>query len=161
MCWISRGNVCVGSLLGNYVLDHSWETMCCISPWKLCVVSFGPQLLGPQFWFPGLARQGPWLMAHWARMCCITFGILCVASVLGNYVFCIALRRRWRCMTPGKLCVASPLGNYVLHHPWESMCCTSPGKECVASPLGNYVLHRPWDTMCCIIPGKVCVAPPL
>ncbi len=86
MCWISPGNVCVGSPLGNYVLDHSWETMCCISLWKLCVVSFGPQLLGPQFWFPALARQGPWLMAHWARMCCITFGILCVASVLGNYV---------------------------------------------------------------------------
>ncbi len=101
MCWISPGNVCVGSPLGNYVLDHSWETMCCISPWKLCVVSFGPLLLGPQLWFPVLARQGPWPMAHWASMCCIAFGMLCVASVLGN------------CMTFGTLCVASPLVRFV------------------------------------------------
>ena len=31
------GPVCVASPLGNYVLDHSWETMCWITPW--CVGS--------------------------------------------------------------------------------------------------------------------------
>ena len=96
MCWISPGNVCLGSPMGNYVLDHSWETMCCIRPWKLCVVTFGPQVLGPQLWFPVLARQGPW-----------PIGPVCVASRLAYYVLhqcletmcCIALRRRWSCMT--------------------------------------------------------------
>ncbi len=82
----SPGKLCVGSALGMCVLDLPWETMSWITPGKLCVVSFGPQLLGPEPWFPVLGRQGPWPMAHWASMCYITFGRLCVASVLGNYV---------------------------------------------------------------------------
>ena len=78
-------------LQANYVLDHSWETMCCISPWKLCVVSFGPQLLGPQPWFPALGRQGPW-----------PIGPGCVASRLAYYVLhqCLEI-----------MCFASPLGD--------------------------------------------------
>ncbi len=86
--------LCVGSAVATCVLDQPWETMSWITLGKLCVVSFGPELLGPELWFPVLGRQGPWPMAHWASMCCVTFGILCVASVLGNYV----LHRVWETM---------------------------------------------------------------
>ncbi len=67
MSWITPGKLCVASALGNYVLSalvlslwvpslgsrfwadrahgplgqyvlhHLWDTMCCISAWKLCV----------------------------------------------------------------------------------------------------------------------------
>jgi hypothetical protein len=33
-CWIGPGKLCVGSVLGNYVLDRSWESMCWIGPGK-------------------------------------------------------------------------------------------------------------------------------
>ena len=36
---LSPGGLRVGSVLGNYVLDRSWETMCWIGPGKLCVGS--------------------------------------------------------------------------------------------------------------------------
>jgi hypothetical protein len=63
---------------------------------KICVFSFGAQLLGPQPWFPVLGRLGPW-----------PIGPSCVASRLACYVLhqcletmcCIGLGRRWSCMT--------------------------------------------------------------
>ena len=175
MCCISPGKLMCCITPGNNVLRHPWETMCWVGPVKLCVVSFGPQLLGPQLWFPALVRCfGPqfWAdMAHgplgqyvlhhfWDTMCCISPWKLCVASPLGNYV----LYHPWEtmcCITLGKLRVASSLGKYVLHQPWERMCCITPGKLCVASPLGHYVLHHPWKSMCCTAPVKQCVASPL
>ena len=153
----SAGKLCVGSVLAMCVLDHLWETMSWITPGKLCVVCFGPQLLGPEPWFPVLGRHGPW-----------SIGPVCVASPLGHYVLHQSLETMcW--VGPVKLCVVGfgpgllgpqlwlpalvrcfgaqfwadmahgPLGRYVLHPFWDTMCCISRWKLCVASSLGNYV----------------------
>ena len=102
----SAGKLCVGSVLAMCVLDHLWETMSWITPGKLCVVSFGPQLLGPGPWFPVLGRHGPW-----------SIGPVCVASPLGHYVLHQSLETMFR-IALRKLGVVSLWGNYVLHHRW-------------------------------------------
>ena len=96
------------------MLHHPWETMCWITPGKLCVASaLGNYVLSalilsfwvPQPWFPALVRCfGPLFSGRQGPR---PIGPVCVASPLEHYVLhqlletmcCIALRRRWSCMT--------------------------------------------------------------
>ncbi len=94
MSCITPGKQCLAAPLGTNVLHHPWETMSYICPGELCVVNFGPRLLGPTRWFRALVR---WFVPPlWVDM---------AHGPLGQYV----LHHPWEtlsCIAPGKHCVA-------------------------------------------------------
>ena len=84
VCWITPGKLCLGSLLGNYVLHQPLETVCC----QLWSSAFGSPVLVPGFGPTGPMAHGPLgqdVLHHvWHTMCCISAWKLCVASPLGD-----------------------------------------------------------------------------
>ncbi len=82
VCWITPGKLCLGSLLGNYVLHQPLETVCC----QLWSSAFGSRVLVPGFGPTGPMAHGPLgqdVLHHvWHTVCCISAWKLCVASPL-------------------------------------------------------------------------------